>query len=109
MTWLEALYESGKTTAIFAGIAGAAAMAATDWRNPIRFAQHLFVGTVTAAVATPWAYPAISTLLSFLQVKDDSHEASAAFITGAFGIYALEYALATWRRKYGKRGRNGKT
>lgn len=90
-----------KPLAILAGIAGAAAMAVTDWRSPLRALQHLFVGTVTAAVATPWFYPVISKVLSFAQVEPAAHPSSAAFITGAFGIYVLEFALAFWRRKAG--------
>tara|TARA_R100001086_G_scaffold38844_2_gene17197 strand:- start:202 stop:525 length:324 start_codon:yes stop_codon:yes gene_type:complete len=102
MSLWDTLMDNGKTAAVLAGIAGAAAMAATDWRSPLRFAQHLFVGTVTAGVATPWAFPLISTVLSIFKVDQSAHEASAAFITGAFGIYALEYALAVWRRKFRK-------
>ena len=87
---------------ILAGVAGAAAMAVTDWHSPLRAMQHLFVGTITAAVATPWLYPLISQALSFARVDPEAHEASAAFITGAFGIYILEFVLAFWRRKAGK-------
>lgn len=77
-------------------------MAVTDWHNPLRALQHLFVGTVTAAVATPWFYPVISTMLTVAKVEPAAHPSSAAFITGAFGIYVLEFILAFWRRKAGK-------
>lgn len=88
--------------AVIAGLAGAAAMAVTDWHSPLRAIQHLFVGTITAAVATPWFYPFISTLLDWARVDPAAQPYSAAFITGAFGIYVLEFVLAFWRRKTGK-------
>ena len=50
MTLFEFLQQE-RPLAIIAGIAGAAAMAATDWRSPWRFAQHLFVGTACSAAA----------------------------------------------------------
>lgn len=98
MTFLEWLHEP-KPLAILAGVAGAAAMAATDWRSPLRFIQHLFVGSVTAAMATPWLYPIISQALSFARVDPAAHGSSAAFITGAVGIYVLEFVVAFWKRK----------
>lgn len=98
MTFLEWLQQP-RPLAVLAGVAGAAAMAVTDWRSPLRALQHLFVGTVTAAVATPWLYPIISEALSIARVKPDAHASSAAFITGAFGIYILEFVLAFWRRR----------
>lgn len=91
-----------KPLAVVAGIAGAAAMAVTDWHSPLRALQHLFVGTIAAAVATPWFYPIISTALSWAQVEQSAQPSSAAFITGAFGIYVLEFILAFWRRKTAK-------
>lgn len=101
LEWLQ----QPKQVAILAGLAGAAAMAVTDWRSPLRALQHLFVGTVTAAVATPWFYPVISRALSVAQVDPAAHPSSAAFITGAMGIYVLEFALAFWRRKAGPEDR----
>lgn len=96
MTVWEWLQEP-KPLAVLAGLAGAAAMAVTDFRNPLRLLQHLFVGTVTAAVATPWFYPMISGALALAKVEPAAHAYSAAFITGAFGIYVLEFGLAFWR------------
>lgn len=91
-----------KQLAVLPGAAGAAAMAVTDFHNPVRLVQHLFVGTITAAVATPWFYPMISGALSLAHVEPAAHASSASFITGAFGIYVLEFGLAFWRRKTAK-------
>tara|TARA_R100000655_G_scaffold97713_1_gene140759 strand:- start:1030 stop:1371 length:342 start_codon:yes stop_codon:yes gene_type:complete len=82
-----------------AGLAGAAAMAATDWRSPWRLAQHVFVGTTAAIIATPLLFPMISGLLGFLNVDEGAHQNSAAFMTGAFAIYLFEYILAFWNSK----------
>lgn len=82
-----------------AGLAGAAAMAATDWRTPWRLAQHIFVGTTAAIIATPLLFPMISGILSFLNVDQAAHQNSAAFMTGAFAIYLFEYILAFWKAK----------
>ena len=101
MTPFEFLQQE-RPLAIIAGIAGAAAMAATDWRSPWRFAQHLFVGTACSAAATPLFAPAISKLLGMIAVDPASHGYAAAFIVGAFGVYLLEYALAFWRHKIGR-------
>lgn len=91
--------EGPRAWAVLAGVAGAAAMAVTDWQSPARFLQHMFVGSVTASVATEWTAPAISKILGLASVDPSAHPYSAAFITGAFGIYALEFILAFWRRR----------
>lgn len=91
--------QQDKPLAIMAGLAGAAAMAATDWRSPWRLVQHIFVGTAASAIATPVFLPAIGKALSWLAVNPESNGNAAAFITGAFAIYVLEYALAFWRLK----------
>jgi hypothetical protein len=81
------------------GIAGAAALAATDWRSPWRFAQHIFVGTAASAIATPVLFPIISKGLDLISVDAASQQNSAAFITGAFAIYFFELVVAFWRAK----------
>lgn len=98
MTLWELLQEE-KPLAILSGIAGAAAMAATDWRTPWRLLQHIFVGTAASAIATPIFAPSIGAVLGWMQVAPEANSNAAAFITGAFGIYVLEYALAFWRLK----------
>jgi hypothetical protein len=80
-----------------AGIAGAAAMAATDWSKPWRFLQHLGVGTLCATFATPTLFPAIGRVLSWINVDPSYQFAGAAFIVGAFGIYILEFGRAVFR------------
>jgi hypothetical protein len=92
--------------AVLSGIAGAAAMAATDWRSPWRLAQHLFVGTSASAIATPIFAPAISKVLGFVAVDPAAHENASAFLVGGFAIYFLEFALAVWRRKTKEGGDN---
>lgn len=92
-------FEDPKRFAILAGVAGAAAMAATDIRNPLRAVQHLFVGALTATFATPVFYPIISSALSVLRVPDEYHANSAAFITGAGAIYVLEFVRVFWAKK----------
>ncbi len=82
-----------------AGMAGAAAMAATDWRSPWRLLQHVFVGTATSAVATPIFAPAISQALGFLAVDVSAQENASAFLVGAFGIYFFEFAREVWKAK----------
>lgn len=82
-----------------AGAAGAAAMAATDWQSPWRFAQHMFVGVAMSAVATPVFAPAISRALGFLAVDSAAHEHASAFLVGAFGIYFFELARELWKAK----------
>jgi hypothetical protein len=90
---------SDKPLALLSGVAGAAAMAATDWRSPLRLVQHLFVGTSASAIATPVFAPAISKILGFLAVDPAAHANASAFIVGAFAIYVLEFSLAFWRAK----------
>lgn len=104
MNWLEQFWKDGHIATVAAGIAGAAAMAATDWRSPWRFIQHIFVGTMGASFATPWLLPVFSKLLSLFAIDVVDHERSAAFVTGAFSIYVFETVLAIWRRKYGENG-----
>lgn len=99
------LLQSDRPWQILAGVAGAAAMAATDWRTPLRLVQHIFVGTLCSAVATPWFAPAISKVLDIFPIQESMHQDAAAFITGAFAIYLLEFILAFWRAKI--RGGNG--
>lgn len=99
---------SEKPLAILSGVAGAAAMAATDWRNPWRLAQHLFVGTAASAIATPVFFPAISKILGFIAVDQSAHANASAFIVGAFAIYILEFSLAFWRAKTKKIGKEQK-
>lgn len=96
------LLQSDKPLTILSGLAGAAAMAATDWRSPWRLVQHIFVGTSASAIATPIFFPAISTVLGFIKVDPNLHQNSAAFIVGAFAIYLLEFSLAFWRAKTSK-------
>lgn len=93
------IWLSDKTMALLAGAIGAAALAATDWRSPWRFAQHIFVGTAASAIATPILFPAISKVLGMFSVDAAAQENSAAFITGAFAIYLFEYILAVWKGK----------
>lgn len=93
------IISSEKVWTAAAGLAGAAAMAATDWRTPWRFMQHIFVGAAASAIATPVMFPAISALLGFIKVDSGSHGNAAAFITGAFAIYLFEYCLAFWRSR----------
>lgn len=97
---------SERAATVIAGVLGAAAMAATDWRTPWRLVQHLFVGTASSAIATPVFEPAISKTLGIIAVDPAAHENAAAFIVGAFGIYILELSLAIWRAKI-RRGQNG--
>ena len=99
-------FQQDKPLAVLAGLAGAAAMAATDWRSPWRLVQHIFVGTSASAIATPVFAPAIGKVLGWLSVDPATHANAAAFITGAFAIYLLEYALAFWRLKIAKSNRN---
>lgn len=108
MSLLEFLQQD-KPIAVMAGLAGAAAMAATDWRSPWRLVQHIFVGTAASSIATPIFFPAIAKALGWLSVNPDSQGNAAAFITGAFAIYVLEYALAFWRLRIAapKRSDNG--
>lgn len=96
------LIQQEKPLAILSGLAGAAAMAATDWRTPWRLVQHIFVGTAASAIATPIFAPSIGAVLGWMQVAPEANSNAAAFITGAFGIYVLEYALAFWRLKIKK-------
>lgn len=96
------ILQSEKPLTVLSGIAGAAAMAATDWRSPWRVVQHIFVGTAASAIATPILYPAISGILGFIAVDASAHGNAAAFIVGAFAIYFLEFALAFWRARTGK-------
>lgn len=103
MTIYEFLQQD-KPIAVLAGLAGAAAMAATDWRSPWRLVQHIFVGTAASAIATPVFAPAIGKALGWLAVAPASHGNAAAFITGAFAIYILEYSLAFWKLKIAKPG-----
>jgi hypothetical protein len=82
-----------------AGLAGAAAMAATDWSTPLRFFRHIFVGTAAAAFASPVFAPAIGKIFSWMAVNDPAQGQVTGFLTGAFGIFVFEYALAFWRAK----------
>lgn len=93
------LLTSERAVIILAGVAGAAAMAATDWRSPWRFAQHIFVGTAAAGFATPIFFPIISTALGLARVDVSAHAGASAFITGVFAIYILEFVLAFWKHK----------
>ena len=108
MTFWEFL-SAEKPLAILAGLAGAAAMAATDWRTKWRLIQHIFVGTASASVATPLMAPAISTVLGFLRVDPAAHGNASAFLVGAFSIYLFEFILAFWHAKIAsKKKDNGK-
>ena len=88
--------------ATFAGLAGAAAMAATDFSKPWRFLQHLGVGFLCATFATPTLFPAIGSVLSFINVDPSYQFAGASFIVGAFGIYILELARVIFRYRISK-------
>lgn len=103
MTLFEFL-ASEKPLVVLSGIAGAAAMAATDWRTPWRLLQHIVVGTTCSAIATPVFAPAISAMLGFVAVDPSAHANASAFIVGAFAIYFLEFSLAFWRAKTKKAG-----
>ena len=96
--------QGDKPLAVLAGMAGAAAMAATDWRTPWRVVQHIFVGTSCSAMATPVFAPTISKVLGFVAVDPEAHQNASAFIVGAFAIYFLEFALAFWRAKTKRTG-----
>ncbi len=93
------LLSSDRIVPALAGIAGAAAMAATDWRSPWRLAQHVFVGTAMSAVATPVFAPAISRVLGLIAVDPSAHANASAFLVGAFGIYFFEFAREFWKAK----------
>lgn len=93
-------FHDPKTIVTFlAGVAGAAAMAVTDWRSPMQLVKHLFVGTLTSAFATPLFFPMLSAILDIFKVSEDYHQNSAAFIVGAAGIYVLEFILVAIRKK----------
>ena len=96
------LQHSERGIAFVAGVAGAAAMAATDWRSPWRVVQHLFVGTCAATFATPIFAPAISKALGWIAVDPGRYTDASAFIVGAFAIYVLELGLAIYRHKIAK-------
>lgn len=98
MTWSE-MIASDNVLVWAAGLAGAAAMAATDWRSPWRAAQHIFVGTLAAGFATPGLYPALSKIMEMASVPESSQPMSAGFITGAFAIYLFEFFKLFWRFK----------
>lgn len=98
MTWNE-MIASDNVLVWAAGLAGAAAMAATDWRSPWRLVQHIFVGFTASLVATPLIFPILGKLLTIISVPPDSQEMSAGFMTGAFAIYLFEYILAFWKAK----------
>lgn len=66
MTWSE-MIASDNVLVWAAGLAGAAAMAATDWRSPWRAAQHIFVGTLAAGFATPVAPTPAQAIRSYQQ------------------------------------------
>lgn len=96
MSWAEHL-TSEKLFAFGAGVAGAAAMAFTDWRTPWRCAQHIFVGVVASIYATPIFAPIIMKALGWISVAPEASGNAAVFLTGAFAIYVLELARAIWR------------
>lgn len=96
---LQEFLDSPHPLYVLAGVAGAAAMATTDWRSPRRALQHLLVGTVTSIFATPVFAPGISSLLGWAHVDPAAHPNASAFIVGAVGIYVLEYILAFMRAK----------
>ncbi|WP_127524091.1 hypothetical protein [Mesorhizobium sp. Z1-4] len=74
-------------------------MAAADWSKPWRFVQHVGVGTLCAAFATPVLYPAIAAVLGWLNVDPGHQYSGASFVVGAFGIYVMELARAVFRHK----------
>ena len=84
---------------VLAGVGGAAAMAVTDWRSPLRAIKHLFVGSVCSGLGTPWFAPAITKVLGIFPIPTEAQYGAASFITGAFAIYFLEFILAFWRAK----------
>lgn len=96
MSWAEH-FSGEKLFAFGAGVAGAAAMAFTDWRTPWRCAQHIFVGVVASVYATPIFSPLIMKSLGALGVDQEASGNAAVFLTGAFAIYVLELARAIWR------------
>ena len=93
------LLSSERVIPVLAGIAGSAAMAATDWRSPWRLVQHVFVGTSMSAVATPVFAPSISRVLGLIAVDPSAHGNASAFLVGAFGIYFFEFAREFWKAK----------
>lgn len=98
MTLLEFLQQE-KPLAILTGVAGAAAMAMTDWRGWWRFFQHLTVGALASGFGTPALWGLIA---GWLKMPKDSDPGITYFFVGAFGIYALEVARAAiyqWRKK----------
>ena len=88
------IIQNDKVWSAIAGIAGAAAIAATDWSKPWRFAQHVGVGTLCATFATPVLYPAIAAMLGWINVDPNYQYAGASFVVGALGIYVLEFVRA---------------
>lgn len=106
MSILELVSTVDKQLTVLAGIGGAAAMAATDWRNHWRFLQHVFVGSFVATGATPLFSPIITKFLGLVSIDVPQNSAASAFIVGAFGIYLFEYFLAVWR--YQSRQQKGK-
>lgn len=101
MTIIEWLSED-KPMTILIGIGGAAALAATDWRGHWRFAQHVFVGAVASASATPAIYPILAKVLNVLPLDQTAQQSASAFIVGAFSIYLFEFAVQFWKAKTGK-------
>lgn len=87
-----------------AGVGGAAAMAMTDWTGKWQLLRHVAVGTLCATFATPYLYPGISWVLSWMHVDPDYKYGGAAFMVGAFGIYVLELARAIFRYRISKGG-----
>ena len=98
MTWSE-MIASDNVLVWAAGLAGAAAMAATDWRSPWRAVQHVFVGFTASLVATPALFPILSKMMNIVAVPVDSQQMSAGFMTGAFAIYLFEFFIAFWKSK----------
>lgn len=90
MNWYEYFYD-GKPLQFLIGLAGAAAMAATDFRSWRRVIQHLAVGVPTAMFAAPIFAPAISKMLGIFTTDVADQKSGAIFITGAFGIYMFEF------------------
>lgn len=101
MTWNE-MIASDNVLVWAAGLAGAAAMAATDWQTPRRAARHFLVGGLASLFATPLFFPMLSKVMSSFSVPEAQQGMSAGFFTGAFAIYFFEYCLAFWRAKVAK-------
>jgi hypothetical protein len=97
VTWAEIL-NSERAITFLSGVAGAAALAITDFRGSWRLLQHVCVGTLASATATPVLFPAISKALSLIAVAPEAQEHSAAFLTGGFAIYLFEVMVQSLRR-----------